>query len=246
MIRPSSYPKAHAKVFSVVTLMLLMAVAPSAVWSQSSWPSYPNNNSITVTSSGTVGIGTAGPQSLLHISSATIDPAATIEGGGGNYNWPRLVIKSDISQWELSTAASTTGRAGKFYLYDHTHATTPLLVDTNGNVGIGTLSPQHLLHVAGTIGAQEVLVSSTGADYVFEPGYRLQPLSEVARFIEDNRHLPGIPSADEVTKNGMGVGEMEAKLLAKVEELTLHLIQQEKQNQELRDRIARLEAQGAH
>jgi hypothetical protein len=122
-------------------------------------------------------------------------------------------------------------------------------------VGIGTINPQHLLHVAGTIGAEEVLITSTGADYVFDPGYKLKPLSEVASYIEANHHLPDIPSADEVKQKGMGVGEMEAKLLAKVEELTLHMIQQdtekrelrehmtqqEKENQELRDRIAQLE-----
>jgi hypothetical protein len=121
-----------------------------------------------------------------------------------------------------------------------------------GSVGIGTTNPQHLLHVAGTIGAEEVLVTSTGADYVFQPGYRLRPLSEVAKYIEANRHLPDIPSADEVKQKGMGVGEMESKLLAKIEELTLHMIQAdernnrlEKQNQDLRDRIVRLEAQPA-
>jgi hypothetical protein len=124
------------------------------------------------------------------------------------------------------------------------------LTQVGGNVGIGTTNPQHLLQVAGTIGAEEVLVTSTGADYVFEPGYRLKPLSEVAKYIEANHHLPDIPSADEVKQKGMGVGDMEAKLLAKIEELTLHMIQAdernnrlEKQNQELIERIARLGTQ---
>jgi hypothetical protein len=110
-----------------------------------------------------------------------------------------------------------------------------------GNVGIGTTNPQHLLHVAGTIGAEEVLITPSGADYVFEPGYRLLPLSDVAAYIEANHHLPDIPSAAEGKEKGVGVGEMESKLLAKIEELTLHMIRQEKENQELRDRIARLE-----
>ena len=115
--------------------------------------------------------------------------------------------------------------------------------DATASFAIGTTNPAHTLEVAGTLGvqgtitAQEVLVSSTGADYVFEPGYRLQPLSEVASYIEANHHLPGIPSADEVKAKGMGVGDMESRVLAKVEELTLHIIQQEKENRELRDRM---------
>ncbi len=110
-----------------------------------------------------------------------------------------------------------------------------------GNVGIGTTNPQHLLQVAGTIGAEEVLVTSTGADYVFEPDYRLRPLSEIAGYVEANHHLPDIPSADEMKQKGIGVGEMQAKLLAKIEELTLHMIEQEKEIESLRERLARPE-----
>ena len=95
--------------------------------------------------------------------------------------------------------------------------------------------------------------ANTGrSDYVFRPGYRLRPLSEVSQFIQANGHLPDIPTEAEVKAKGVSLGDMQAKLLAKVEELTLHLIQQEKENrearenlikenQELRERLARLE-----
>jgi hypothetical protein len=144
----------------------------------------------------------------------------------------------------------TTTANGTYLIFETTAiGTTALLermrIDQSGNVGIGTTSPQHLLHVAGTIGATEIIVSATGADYVFQPGYRLQPLNEVAKYIEANHRLPDIPSADEVKQKGMGVGEMEAKLLAKVEELTLHMIQQERENQGLLGRIAQLEKTAA-
>jgi hypothetical protein len=111
-----------------------------------------------------------------------------------------------------------------------------------GNVGIGTTSPQYLLSVNGAIGAKDVIVTNTGwSDYVFRPDYRLQPLSEVSAYIQQNHHLPDIPTEAEVKEKGVSVGDMQAKLLAKVEELTLHLIQQEKENRDLRERMARLE-----
>jgi len=115
-------------------------------------------------------------------------------------------------------------------------------------IGIGTTSPVHTLQVAGTIGAEEVIVSSTGADYVFKPDYHLSPLTEVAAYIERNHHLPGIPSAQEAQAHGVNLGEMQTKLLAKIEELTLHMIQMdernarlEQRNQELQKRIAQIE-----
>jgi hypothetical protein len=89
--------------------------------------------------------------------------------------------------------------------------------------------------------AREIIVSSTGADYVFGPDYRLPSLTEVAAYIADHHHLPDIPSAADMKAKGVGVADMQAKLLAKIEELTLHMIQSEKENHELRERIARLE-----
>ena len=113
-------------------------------------------------------------------------------------------------------------------------------------MGIGTAQPQYKLAVNGTIGAKEVIVTNIGwPDYVFRPGYRLRPLSEVGAYIQAHRHLPGIPSEAEVKEKGVSLGEMQAKLLAKVEELTLHMIQQDKENRELRERLARLETRAA-
>ena len=106
-----------------------------------------------------------------------------------------------------------------------------------GNVGIGTINPTHKLAVNGTIKAKEVIVETTGwSDYVFADDYTLAPLSEVEAHIKTNKHLPGIPSAAQVSEQGISVGDMQAKLLAKIEELTLHQIAQEK-------RIAALEAE---
>jgi len=115
-------------------------------------------------------------------------------------------------------------------------------INNSGNVGIGTTNPQYLLTVNGAIGTNQVVVTSLPlSDYVFDSGYRLAPLSEVSAFIQANHHLPDIPSDAEAREKGVDVGGLEAKLLAKIEELTLHLIRQEKENRELRDRVGRLE-----
>ena len=96
-----------------------------------------------------------------------------------------------------------------------------------GNVGIGTNNPQAKLAVNGKVAAKEVKVELIGwPDYVFEKEYKLQPLEEVASYIRENKHLPGIPSAERVSKEGLDLGAMNVRLLEKIEELTLHIIEQ--------------------
>lgn len=99
---------------------------------------------------------------------------------------------------------------------------------TTGSVGIGTTNLTHKLAVKGTIRANEVIVDTGWADYVFAEDYDLAPLSEVEAHIEENGHLPNIPSASDVATNGVSLGEMQSLLLVKIEELTLHQIRQEK------------------
>ena len=98
--------------------------------------------------------------------------------------------------------------------------------------------PSEKLSVNGKIRAKEVKVETTNwPDYVFEPDYSLTDLKITEQFIKENKHLPGIPSADEVQENGIYLGEMDAKLLKKIEELTLHLIEQNKRIDELEKQI---------
>ena len=108
------------------------------------------------------------------------------------------------------------------------------------------------LSVGGAIQAKEVVVNTGWSDYVFAPGYLLSPLSDVAAFVKENHHLPDIPSAEEVAERGVSLGDISAKLLAKIEELTLHMIaaeersgRLERENAELRERMEKVEAGSA-
>ncbi|WP_121810191.1 hypothetical protein [Mucilaginibacter kameinonensis] len=100
-----------------------------------------------------------------------------------------------------------------------------------GNVGIGITNPQNKLDVNGTIHTKVVKVDMTGwGDYVFKPDYRLLSLSALKTYIDQNRHLPEIPSATEIENKGLDIGEMNKLLMKKVEELTLYLIEKDKQD----------------
>ncbi len=82
-----------------------------------------------------------------------------------------------------------------------------MMILSNGNVGIATTSPQYKLSVNGTIQAKEVLVNTGWSDYVFDPHYRVKPLTEVAAFIKANHHLPDIPSEAEIKREGRQLGQ---------------------------------------
>lgn len=102
----------------------------------------------------------------------------------------------------------------------------------NGNVGIGTLVPKERLSVNGKIRAQEIKVETANwPDYVFAKDYKLPSLQETEKHIQEKGHLPDIPSAEDVKTNGVDLGEMNAKLLKKIEELTLYLIELKKLNE---------------
>lgn len=111
----------------------------------------------------------------------------------------------------------------------------------SGNIGIGVSDPQYKLAVYGTIGATKVKVTQSGwPDYVFSDGYRLPSLAEVEAFIKEQKHLPQVPSATEVEKNGLDLGDNQAILLKKIEELTLYLIEQDKALKQKQEKIEQL------
>ena len=133
------------------------------------------------------------------------------------------------------------------YINRYTSNGDVIMTAGSGQVGIGVDDPEYKLDVAGTvhansiiadgnIRASEIIVSTTGADFVFADDYQLRPLSEVKTFIQENKHLPEIKSAQEMQQNGVGINELQTQLLQKIEELTLYILQQE-------ERIKALEAE---
>ena len=120
------------------------------------------------------------------------------------------------------------------------------IIYCNGeNVGIGTDTPDSKLTVNGTIHTKEVKVDLNGfpaPDFVFEEDYNLSSLAETEQYIQTNKHLPEIPSAGEMEANGINLKELNLKLLQKVEELTLHLIEQNKEIELLKKQVKELRA----
>ncbi|WP_342333033.1 hypothetical protein [Pedobacter sp. FW305-3-2-15-E-R2A2] len=113
-----------------------------------------------------------------------------------------------------------------------------------GHVGIGVIDTKgYKLAVAGGITAESVKIElrSPWPDYVFAKSYKLPGLQDTEQFIQKNGHLPGIPSASEVKMNGIELGSMNAKLLEKIEELTLYMIEMKKDNEQLKKRVVELE-----
>ncbi|MCE2956352.1 MAG: hypothetical protein LW841_04260 [Flammeovirgaceae bacterium] len=122
-----------------------------------------------------------------------------------------------------------------------------MMITRAGNVAIGTTSFQgaYKFYVAGKIAAyDEIKVFTNGfsfPDYVFDANYKLRSLEDTETYIKENHHLPEVPSAAEIAKDGMSLNGMSEILLKKVEELTLHLIEMKKENEELKKRLEKLE-----
>ena len=162
---------------------------------------------------GNVGIGATNPSNKLTVFlySGTGNVISWGNVGGGVFG----ALGFDVNGSYLATFSGTSG------LY---------LNGTTGNVLIGKTTQTNTgykLDINGSARANEVVVNTTGADFVFDKKYHLRKLSEIKVYIDKNHHLPEVPSANEMKANGLELGQMNTKLLQKVEELTLYLIEKD-------------------
>ena len=201
------------------------------------WGDNLQTHGFNIIKGGNVGIGTATPSSGLEIFR-------------GSTNNLALLLKSSGAGWGSGLQFENTngnkygiysGADGKWH-FSHEGYGDRLVINSAGNIGVGTAVPgSWKLAVNGQIRAKEIKVETGWSDFVFFNDYELPSLKEVEKHIKEKGHLKDIPSAKEVEKNGILLGEMNSKLLLKIEELTLYTIQQqkeiEKQNSKLETQV---------
>lgn len=203
---------------------------------------------VRIAANGNVGIGTTTPNSKLQVAGTL--SAINLQSALGS-STPVIYgsISNEFPTWGVSinhvvenAGANNYGMAlltTDSYL---TGRTEKVRIAANGNVGIGTTTPDAKLTVNGQIHANEVLVDSKQwPDYVFLPEYNLLKLNEVKEYIDKHQHLPEMPSAAEVETKGLDLGKMNKLLTKKVEELTLYLLEKDTEVNNLKMNVKSLE-----
>jgi hypothetical protein len=207
--------------------------------------SFRNSNvtAMHITDGGSVGIGTSAPTERLQVQDGDIyinngTNASILKLGGTNFQWQVKRDYADDAKFKIRYAQGSLDA---------------FVIDRTGKVGIGTTSPAEKLDVNGNayfngniatngnVTTKKMIVTQLGwSDYVFASDYKLRSLSSVEQFISKNKHLPDVPSAKQVESKGIDVGDTQAILLRKIEELTLYMIAQDKKIAQLEQKMKRI------
>ena len=203
-----------------------------------------NISRIFIDSTGYVGINTTLPRQMLHVVDGNILISRTSTRADGSTNGSILFGNEVTTQvpygkWGIEYLNQYIGndlcQGLNFWRTSHNNQLLnfALFLCDDGNVGIGTSQPQAKLAVNGGILAKSIRISLESEywpDYVFFDGYEMMSLYELEEYINNNKHLPGVLSAEEVRGNGdIDLGEMNMALLRKIEELTRYVIELQKQ-----------------
>ncbi len=187
---------------------------------------------------GNVGIGTTSPiapLSVLTTNTNTFANIASFKNEAATNTW--MYVANNNGQANLGVGGARPhaylwSSTGKLFIGDENDPTLYIDGMANGNVSIGTPDAKgYKLAVNGSAVFNKVVVKPTNnwPDYVFHANYSLRPLSEVEQYLKQYHHLPEVPTAEEVEKNGLDIGDNQATLLKKIEELTLYVIEQQKE-----------------
>ena len=230
---------------------LTSSTANSFLGTTNSYPLvFKTNNTMRmcINASGNVGFGTTTPYQKIHVVDGNILISRTHTRAPGSRNGviafgDSISTNCTLGSWAIEYVNTEDEGYGLNFWRPWTscndnHFNNALFLANTGNIGIGTNNPQSKLAVNGGILAKSVRVNTSSTywpDYVFSPSYDLMSLKELETFVTNNQHLPGVPSANEIGETDqVDLGEMNTLLLQKVEELTLYIIDLQKQIDELK------------
>ncbi len=183
---------------------------------------------VTLATNGNFGIGTQTPTEKLTVQTTNNSDGISHKGDGDN------VLKT-----RMGGTSAGIGTFSNTHMRIFCNSRSDLFISSaTGNVGIGTENfGPYKLAVLGKIRSNEIVVENGWADYVFNENYQLLPLEQVEEFIQKNKHLPNIPSAKEVSENGLNLGDTQKRMMEKIEELTLYIIEMKKEITSLTNQV---------